>query len=84
MKLLLNGILALVVMTMTAMANDISDNGECIDEIVHYQHLLTTTSASAEDIASSKALKDSGNAERISNDEEACETAYTSAIDLIK
>ena len=57
MKKLLS-ILALtmiVACSTPASANDVADDGKCLDDIKHFNHLWKTTSASDEDKASAKA-----------------------------
>ena len=85
MKRLLS-ILALTVLvacSTPASANDVADDGKCLDDIKHYNHLVKTTSASDEDKASAKAKRDEGSEHWASGDKEACETAYQAAWALI-
>ena len=65
-------------------AADHSDNGRCIDEILHFQSLLKTSSASAEAKASALAKRDAGNAKRVTGKEAECEALYKQAIALIQ
>lgn len=67
----------------TPASADHTDNGECLDEIKHFQSLLKTTSADDSTKNSAKDLRDAGNAKRITGKEADCETIYKQAIDLI-
>ena len=85
MKRLLS-ILALTVLvacSTPASANDVADDGKCLDDIKHFNHLWKTTSASDEDKASAKAKRDEGSNHWASGDKEECETAYQAAWALI-
>ena len=85
MKKLLS-ILALtmiVACSTPASANDVADDGKCLDDIKHFNHLWNTTTASDEDKASAKAKRDEGSSHWAQGDKEACETAYQAAWALI-
>ena len=85
MKRLLS-ILALTVLvacSTPASANDVADDGKCLDDIKHYNHLVKTTSASDEDKAAAIAKRDEGSNHWAQGDKEKCETAYQAAWALI-
>ena len=85
MKKLLS-ILALtmiVACSTPASANDVADDGKCLDDIKHFNHLWKTTTASDEDKASAKAKRDEGSSHWAQGDKEKCETAYQAAWALI-
>ena len=73
----------LVACSTPASANDVADDGKCLDDIKHYNHLVKTTSASAEDQASAVAKRDEGSNHWAAGDKEKCETAYQAAWALI-
>ena len=82
-KLLLISALALLVGCSSAEANDVADDGKCLDDIKHFNHLWKTTSASDDDKASAKAKRDEGSNHWATGDKEKCETAYQAAWALI-
>ena len=85
MKKLLS-ILALSMMvacSTPAEANDVADDGKCLDDIKHYNHLVKTTSASDEDKAAAIVKRDEGSNHWATGDKEKCETAYQAAWALI-
>jgi hypothetical protein len=85
MKRLLS-ILALTVLvacSTPASANDVADDGKCLDDIKHYNHLVKTTSASDEDKAAAIVKRDEGSNHWAQGDKEKCETAYQAAWALI-
>ena len=85
MKKLLS-ILALTVLvacSTPASANDVADDGKCLDDIKHYNHLVKTTSASDENKAAAIVKRDEGSNHWATGDKEACETAYQAAWALI-
>jgi hypothetical protein len=83
-KLLLISVFGLLVACSTpASANDVADDGKCLDDIKHYNHLVKTTSASDEDKASAIVERDKGSEAWAQGDKEACETAYQAAWALI-
>ena len=49
--LLISAFGLLVACSTPAEANDVADDGKCLDDIQHYNHLTKTTSASDEDKA---------------------------------
>ena len=83
-KLLLTMAFGLLVACSTpASANDVADDGKCLDDIKHYNHLVKTTSASDEDKAAAIVKRDEGSNHWASGDKEECETAYQAAWALI-
>ena len=85
MKRLLS-ILALTVLvacSTPASANDVADDGKCLDDIKHYNHLVKTPSASDEDKAAAIVKRDEGSNHLAQGDKEKCETAYQAAWALI-
>lgn len=82
-KLLLISAFALLVGCSTAEANDVADDGKCLDDIKHYNHLVKTTSASDADKASAIVKRDEGAEAWAQGEKEACETAYQAAWALI-
>ena len=83
-KLLLTMAFGLLVACSTpAEANDVADDGKCLDDIQHYNHLVKTTSASDEDKAAAIVKRDEGSNHWASGDKEKCETAYQAAWALI-
>ncbi len=73
----------LVACSTPAEANDVADDGKCLDDIKHYNHLVKTTSASDEDKAAAIVKRDEGSNHWASGDKEKCETAYQAAWALI-
>ena len=73
----------LVACSTPAEANDVADDGLCLDDIKHYNHLVKTTSASDEDKAAAIVKRDEGSNHWASGDKEKCETAYQAAWALI-
>ena len=83
-KLLLGlALITLVACSTPASANDVADDGKCLDDIKHYNHLVKTTSASDEDKASAIVKRDEGAEAWAQGEKEACETAYQAAWALI-
>ena len=83
-KLLLTMAFGLLVACSTpAEANDVADDGKCLDDIKHYNHLVKTTSASDEDKAAAIVKRDEGSNHWATGDKEKCETAYQAAWALI-
>ena len=83
-KLLLISVFGLLVACSTpAEANDVADDGKCLDDIKHYNHLVKTTSASDEDKAAAIVKRDEGSNHWATGDKEKCETAYHAAWALI-
>ena len=83
-KLLLISVFGLLVACSTpASANDVADDGKCLDDIKHYNHLVKTTSASDENKAAAIVERDKGSNEWAQGNKEACETAYQAAWALI-
>ena len=83
-KLLLISVFGLLVACSTpASANDVADDGKCLDDIKHYNHLVKTTSASDENKAAAIVKRDEGSNHWATGDKEACETAYQAAWALI-
>ena len=83
-KLLLISAFGLLVACSTpAEANDVADDGKCLDDIKHYNHLAKTTTASDEDKAAAIVKRDEGSNHWATGDKEKCETAYQAAWALI-
>ena len=82
-KLILISAFALLVGCSSAEANDVADDGRCLDDIKHYNHLVKTTSASDENKAAAIVERDKGSEAWAQGDKEACETAYQAAWALI-
>ena len=83
-KLLLISVFGLLVACSTpASANDVADDGKCLDDIKHYNHLVKTTSASDENKAAAIVKRDEGSNHWAPGDKEKCETAYQAAWALI-
>jgi len=83
-RLLLISVFGLLVACSTpAEANDVADDGKCLDDIKHYNHLVKTTSASDEDKAAAIVKRDEGSNHWAAGDKEECETAYQAAWALI-
>ena len=83
-KLLLISVFGLLVACSTpAEANDVADDGKCLDDIKHYNHLVKTTSASDDDKAAAIVKRDEGSNHWATGDKEKCETAYQAAWALI-
>jgi hypothetical protein len=83
-KLLLGlALITLVACSTPASANDVADDGKCLDDIKHYNHLVKTTSASDEDKASAIVERDKGSEAWAQGEKEKCETAYQAAWALI-
>ena len=81
--LLISAFGLLVACSTPAEANDVADDGKCLDDIKHYNHLVKTTSASDEDKAAAIVKRDEGSNHWASGDKEECETAYQAAWALI-
>ena len=73
----------LVACSTPAEANDVADDGKCLDDIKHYNHLVKTTSASDENKAAAIVKRDEGSNHWAAGDKEKCETAYQAAWALI-
>ena len=83
-KLLLISAFGLLVACSTpASANDVADDGKCLDDIKHYNHLVKTTSASDSDKAAAIVKRDEGSNHWAQGNKEECETAYQAAWALI-
>ena len=83
-KLLLTMAFGLLVACSTpAEANDVADDGKCLDDIKHYNHLVKTTTASDEDKAAAIVKRDEGSNFWAQGKKEECETAYQAAWALI-
>ena len=83
-KLLLGlALITLVACSTPAEANDVADDGKCLDDIKHYNHLVKTTGASDSDKASAIVERDKGAEAWAQGEKEACETAYQAAWALI-
>ena len=82
-KLILISAFALLTACSSAEANDVADDGKCLDDIKHYNHLVKTTSASDENKAAAIVERDKGSEAWATGDKEACETAYQAAWALI-
>jgi len=76
-------LITLVACSTPASANDVADDGKCLDDIKHYNHLVKTTSASDADKASAIVKRDEGAEAWAQNEKEKCETAYQAAWALI-
>ena len=60
-KLLLGlALITLVACSTPAEANDVADDGKCLDDIKHYNHLVKTTGASDSDKASASLRETKG------------------------
>ena len=81
--LLISAFGLLVACSTPASANDVADDGKCLDDIKHYNHLVKTTSASDENKAAAIVERDKGSEAWATGDKEACETAYQAAWALI-
>ena len=64
-------------------ANDVADDGKCLDDIKHFNHLWKTTSADQSTKDAAKDKRDEGSNHWATGDKEACETAYQAAWALI-
>ena len=64
-------------------ANDVADDGKCLDDIKHFNHLWKTTSADQSTKDAAKVKRDEGSNHWATGDKEACETAYQAAWALI-
>ena len=83
-KLLLTMAFGLLVACSTpASANDVADDGKCLDDIKHFNHLWKTTSADQSTKDAAKVKRDEGSGHWESGDKEKCETAYQAAWALI-
>ena len=83
-KLLLISVFGLLVACSTpASANDVADDGKCLDDIKHYNHLIKTTSADQSTKDAAKAKRDEGSEAWAQGEKEKCETAYQAAWALI-
>ena len=83
-KLLLISVFGLLVACSTpAEANDVADDGKCLDDIKHYNHLVKTTSANQTAKDAAIVERDKGSEAWATGDKEACETAYQAAWALI-
>ena len=82
-ELLVGFALLTLVACSSAEANDVADDGKCLDDIKHYNHLVKTTGANDSDKASAIVERDKGSEAWATGDKEACETAYQAAWALI-
>jgi len=83
-KLLLGlAMITIAACSTPAEANDVADDGKCLDDIKHYNHLVLTTNANDANKASAKVKRDEGSNEWAQGNKEACETAYQAAWALI-
>jgi len=83
-KLLLISVFGLLVACSTpASANDVADDGKCLDDIKHYNHLVKTTGANQSTKDAAIVERDKGSEAWATGDKEACETAYQAAWALI-
>ena len=83
-KLLLISVFGLLVACSTpASANDVADDGKCLDDIKHYNHLVKTTGANQSTKDAAIVERDKGSEAWAQGDKEACETAYQAAWALI-
>ena len=82
-KLLLISAFALLVGCSSAEANDVADDGKCLDDIKHFNHLLKTTGADQSTKDAAKAKRDEGSEAWAQGEKEKCETAYQAAWALI-
>ena len=76
-------LITLVACSTPAEANDVADDGKCLDDIKHYNHLVKTTGADDSDKASAIVERDKGAEQWAQGNKEACETAYQAAWALI-
>ena len=76
-------LITLVACSTPASANDVADDGKCLDDIKHYNHLVKTTGASDSDKAAAVVKRDEGAEAWAQNEKEKCETAYQAAWALI-
>ena len=82
-KLLIISAFALLVGCSSAEANDVADDGKCLDDIKHYNHLIKTTGANQATKDAAIVERDKGSEAWATGDKEACETAYQAAWALI-
>ena len=82
-KLILISAFALLVGCSSAEANDVADDGRCLDDIKHYNHLVKTTDANQATKDAAIVERDKGSNEWAQGNKEACETAYQAAWALI-
>jgi len=82
-KLIMIMMFGLLIACSKAEANDVADDGKCLDDIKHYNHLVKTTSASDDDKAAAIVKRDEGSNHWAQGNKEECETAYQAAWALI-
>ena len=82
-KLIMIMMFGLLIACSRAEANDVADDGKCLDDIKHYNHLVKTTSASDDDKAAAIVKRDEGSNHWAQGNKEECETAYQAAWALI-
>ena len=82
-KLLAGLALLTLVACSSAEANDVADDGKCLDDIKHYNHLVKTTGADQAAKDAAIVERDKGSEAWATGDKEACETAYQAAWALI-
>ena len=82
-KLIMIMMFGLLITCSKAEANDVADDGKCLDDIKHYNHLVKTTSASDDDKAAAIVKRDEGSNHWAQGNKEECETAYQAAWALI-
>ena len=81
--LLISAFGLLVACSTPASANDVADDGKCLDDIKHYNHLVKTTGANQSTKDAAIVERDKGSEAWAQGDKEACETAYQAAWALI-
>jgi len=81
--LLISAFGLLVACSTPAEANDVADDGKCLDDIKHYNHLVKTTGANQSTKDAAIVERDKGSEAWATGDKEACETAYQAAWALI-
>jgi hypothetical protein len=82
-KLIMIMMFGLLIACSKAEANDVADDGKCLDDIKHYNHLVKTTTASDDDKAAAIVKRDEGSNHWAQGNKEECETAYQAAWALI-
>ena len=82
-KLIMIMMFGLLIACSKAEANDVADDGKCLDDIKHYNHLVKTTSASDDVKAAATVKRDEGSNHWAQGNKEECETAYQAAWALI-
>ena len=82
-KLIMIMMFGLLIACSKAEANDVADDGKCLDDIKHYNHLVKTTSARDDDKAAAIVKRDEGSNHWAQGNKEECETAYQAAWALI-